>query len=52
MTVSADVFEFDSLVFIMVNLPPVMDPVRYQMENTKFVFTGRTRVRLGGSEYM
>ncbi len=28
-----------------------MKTTRYPMERTKFVFTGRTVVRLGGSEY-
>jgi len=44
--------DVDSLFFIMVNLPPTMKSTRYPMERTKFVFTGRTEVRLGGSEYM
>ena len=35
----------------MVNFPHIMSLIFCQMGNTKFVFTGRTGVRLGGSEY-
>ncbi len=41
----------DSLIFIMLNFISIMSTTRYQPGNTKFVFTGRIGVRLGGSEY-
>jgi len=35
----------------MVNFSSTMNKTHYQLVNTKFIFTGRTRVRLGGSGY-
>ncbi len=35
----------------MVNFIPYMNLIICQMGNAKFIFTGRTGVRLGGSEY-
>jgi hypothetical protein len=35
----------------MVNFIPIMNNARFHLGNVKFVFTGRTGVRLGGSEY-
>lgn len=38
----------DSIFFIMVNFMSPMNLINCQMGNAKFVFTGRTGVRLGG----
>lgn len=41
----------DRLFFLMASFAHIMNLIHGQLENTRFVFTGRTEVRLGASEY-
>jgi len=49
--ISVNYTDIDIVFFIMVNFSSTMNKTHYQLVNTKFIFTGRTRVRLGGSGY-